>query len=316
MSHPAELLKKYLTELNNRITELEAKSDGGMQKVNAAISRLDEKLDSSVKATNQAIDKLCREKLSVQEFREFVDAFNRILSEILPLFERHAADKTTPAFMEVHAENASSFEGEAVAALPAESEALEDVEVASSSSQSVEAASQPIISIPVSEIGETAFTAQNLEEAALTPNVAIKEGMRKHIGFPMKTAGEVVYVEHGVTLVVGDVEIPPGTSVDETLVVKGNFKTRESCILMNNVKALRNIEIGDDTIVEGTLVSGGKVTVNPNCIVKGSIESEGEIEIGENVIVKKNLSSKSSIILSKSAQVLGIVNAAKGIIRS
>jgi predicted acyltransferase (DUF342 family) len=131
----------------------------------------------------------------------------------------------------------------------------------------------------------------------------------------MKVVGESFYVGDDVTSIVGDVEIPPGTTVDETLVVKGNFRSRECCRLLNNVKALKDIEIGDDTTVEGTLVSGGRVTVHPNCVVKGSIESEGDIEIGENVIVKENLSSKSSVVLSKSAQVFRAINAAKGVLR-
>lgn len=317
MSHPAELLKKYLTELNERIAELEARSDGDIKIVSEAINKLEEKLDNTINVTNQAVDNLYREKLSVQEFREFVDAFNRILGEIFPLFEKHISEKSEkPVFIEPHAEEGSSFEGVTAMALPTESDTIKDIEKAFSSQAVEETATKTIIDSSMSEMEETASLSQGVEKTELTSNVAVREGIDTHVGFPMKVTGEALYVGDGVTLVVGDVEIPPGTTVDETLVVKGNFKSHESCILLNNVKALKNIEIGNDAIVEGTLVSGGRVIVNPNCIVKGSIESDGDIEIGENVIVKRNLASKSSIILNKSAQVLGAVNAAKGVLRS
>jgi predicted acyltransferase (DUF342 family) len=340
MSHPATLLKKYLTELDERIGKLNVKSEGGIQTVSESVSKLDQKLDGdmhtanenlgkldskldegirtvsesvskldqklddSVQTTNQAIGELCREKLSVQEFREFVNAFNKILGENLLGPEKPALQTSEPALRESYAED-NSLQGGNVAVLETKSDAPQNTEA--SSSQTVEDVTpQIIVEGPASEINE---------KASLPRNVTVGEGVSKHFGFPMKVVGEFFYVGDGVTSIVGDVEIPPGTTVDETLVVKGNFKSHECCRLLNNVKALKDIEIGKDTTVEGTLVSGGKVTVNSNCVLKGSIESDGDIEIGENVIVKENLSSKSAIVLSKSAQVLRFINAAKGILR-
>lgn len=315
MSHPATLLKRYLTELNGRIVKLDAKSDGGMQTVSETISKLDQKLDGSVQMTNQAIGDLYREKLSVQEFREFVNAFNKILGESFPLPEEPVPQTSEHELRESRAEDNSGFQGGTIAVLEPESDAPQNTETASSSQAVEEVTPQIIVENPSSEAGEKASLSQAIEKTALPPESTVGEGVNKHVGFPMKVVGESFYVGDGVTSIVGDVEIPPGTTVDETLVVKGSFRSRECCRLLNNVKAFKDIEIGDDTTVEGTLVSGGKVTVNSNCVLKGSIESEGDIAIGENVIVKENLSSKSSIFLSKSAQVFRAINAAKGVLR-
>ncbi len=315
MSHPAMLLKRYLTELNERIVKLDAKSDGCLQTVSETISKLDEKVDNCVQTTNQAIGDLYREKLSVQEFREFVNTFNRILGESFPLPGEPVPQTPEPTLIESRAEDDSRFQGEVVVGSPTESDAPQSSEAASSTQVVQEVIPEPGVDSPSSEVGEQASLPQAIEETALPPEATVGEVVRKHVGFPMRVVGESFYVGDGVTSIVGDVEIPPGTTVDETLVVKGNFRSCESCRLLNNVKALKNIEIGEGTTVEGALLSGGRVTVNSNCVVNGSIESDGDIEIGENVVVKKNLSSKLSIILSKSAQVFGAINAAKGVLR-
>jgi hypothetical protein len=131
--------------------------------------------------------------------------------------------------------------------------------------------------------------------------------------FPMKVVGDVFYVGDGVTSVVGDAEIPSGTIVDATLVVKGNFTSGENCRLLRDIKALKDIAIGPNTVVEGKLVAGGKITLGSSCVAHGSIESEGDIEIGENAVIEGILCSKSSIIVGQFARVLRSVYAARGL---
>ncbi|UCH01635.1 MAG: hypothetical protein JSV20_07220 [Candidatus Bathyarchaeota archaeon] len=135
----------------------------------------------------------------------------------------------------------------------------------------------------------------------------------KCVSFPMKVVGDVFYVGDGVTSVVGDAEIPSGTTVDATLVVKGNFRSGENCRLLKDVKALKNIVIGPNTAVEGNLVAGGKITLGSGCVVYGEIKSEGDIEIGEYVIIEEQIRSNSSIVLGQFTKVLRTVYAAKGL---
>jgi hypothetical protein len=383
MSHPAALLKKYLTELNARLDRLEAKLDGGlrvtnekvgkleakmdcslqtvnetigklnlkfdgdMKTVNEEVSKLDAKLDGVMQVTNENVSKLgakldygvlaareevgkldakfegstqmtnekmCeldKEKLTAQEFREFVDVFNKILGENLPMSEEPAPQSSQPAVQPSSATISPVVQEEPVVIMDMESEAQRNS--AASSAQVVDGVSpQTVAEKPSCEI-EQVSPPQVVEETALPQDVAVEEPVGKHVSFPMKVVGEVFYVGDGVTSVVGDVEIPPGTTVDETLVVKGNFKSNESCVLLKNVKALKDVEIGVDNTVEGNVVSGGKVTVGSNCVVNGSIESDGDVEIGDNVIVKQDLTSKSSVKVSKLAQLLRDIHAGKGV---
>jgi UDP-3-O-[3-hydroxymyristoyl] glucosamine N-acyltransferase len=152
-----------------------------------------------------------------------------------------------------------------------------------------------------------------IEGALETQDVPRETVTAECTSFPMKVSGDVFYVGDGVTSVVGDAEIPSGTTVDATLVVKGNFKVGENCRLMRDVKALKDIAIGSNTTVEGSLVAGGKITLGSSCVVHGSMESDGDIEIDENTVVEGIIRSKSSIVLNSCAKVLQTVYAAKGV---
>jgi len=261
MSHPAVLLKQHLMNFYARL------------------DKTDKELADFMQRLTDEIHKLEAQKLSAQEFHEFVDIFNKSLAESLPL-PRDESVKTN----ERPPEEASSgpkdvgFQREATVVLNTQSNGA-------------------------SQIVETPKTQDVTEQ-----NVA-----RPHPNFPMKVKGDVFYVGDGVTSVVGDAEIPAGTMVDETLVVKGNFKVGEGCKLLKNIKALRDIEIGANTMVEGNVISGGKITVGSNCILHGSIESDGDTEIDQNVIIEGSLRSKSSIKLNQLTKVFQTLHAEKGV---
>jgi len=123
--------------------------------------------------------------------------------------------------------------------------------------------------------------------------------------FPTDVAGKVFRVGDKVTAVVGDVEIPSGTTVLKTLKVKGHLKIGTDCRILGKVKALRDIMIGANTTIEGDVISGGKVVIGPDSVIYGSVESTGHVEIGENAVVKGVLHSKSSIVLDRFARVHG-----------
>lgn len=100
--------------------------------------------------------------------------------------------------------------------------------------------------------------------------------------FPAKVVGDVFYVGDQVTAIVGDLEIPSGTTVHETLVVKGNLIIGDDCKILATLKALGTIVIGANTIIKGNVVSAQSVSVGPKVRIHGKI------------FIKKTASSGSS----------------------
>ncbi len=171
MSHPAALLKKYLAELSARIDRLDAKFDGGLRVVNEEVSKVDAKLDGvmqvtnenvsrldakldgrvqtvreevgkleakfdgSTRMTNEKIGELNKEKLSVQEFREFVEVFNKILVESFPLPEEPVVQASEPVVQGSSAAVSSGVQGEAVVIMDMESHGTAESIEAGSSAQ-------------------------------------------------------------------------------------------------------------------------------------------------------------------------------------
>ena len=98
--------------------------------------------------------------------------------------------------------------------------------------------------------------------------------------FPAKVSGDVFYVGDKLTAIVGDIEIPSGTTINDTLVVKGNLIIGKKCKVLATIKALGNIVIGADTIIKGNVISYQKVSLGSRVNIQGE------------VIIKKNLSSQ------------------------
>jgi len=124
------------------------------------------------------------------------------------------------------------------------------------------------------------------EAAAPSGNVTLK--------FPANVSGEVFVVGDNVTAVVGDVEIPSGVIINDTLVVKGKLKIGDNCKLSRKVKVLGDVMIGINTVIDGDIVSGGNVAIGSNSVVGGCIKAAGIIEFGKKVRVGKVLKPRSN----------------------
>ncbi len=95
-----------------------------------------------------------------------------------------------------------------------------------------------------------------------------------NLEFPAKIGGDVFHVGNEVTAIIGDLEIPDETLVEETLVVKGNLKIGEKCEIQGTIKALGNIILGYKTSVKGNVVSDGIVSVGPKVQIQGKVVSK------------------------------------------
>jgi len=152
---------------------------------------------------------------------------------------------------------------------------------------------------------------ENLDKENITPLHASKIDGR--IEFPTKVGAQVYHVGDNVTAMVGDVEIPSGTTVFETLVVKGHLRIGNDCRILGKVKALGDVIIGANTKIEKNVISGRNVTIGSNSIIRGSVESIGDIESKEYVVIEGGVRSKSAVELNQYTRVYGTLNAAKGV---
>ena len=113
--------------------------------------------------------------------------------------------------------------------------------------------------------------------------------------FPAYISGEVFMVGNNLTAVIGDMEIPSGTTVSDTLVVKGTLRVGDNCHLFNKAKVLGDISVGIGTVVEGDIVSGGNVVLGSNSVIGGSVRASGRIDIHNNVVIGKKLKQNLKI---------------------
>jgi len=111
--------------------------------------------------------------------------------------------------------------------------------------------------------------------------------------FPADIKGEIFTVGDNVTAILGDLEIPSGTNINELLVVKGSLKIGDKCRVSRKLKAMGDIIIGSETIIEDNLVSGGNVIIGANSVIHGSIKSAGRIEFKETTVGEKDRSKES-----------------------
>ena len=107
--------------------------------------------------------------------------------------------------------------------------------------------------------------------------------------FPANVSGEVFVVGDNVTAVVGDLEIPSGATIKDTLVVKGKLKIGDNCKFSGRVKVLGDVIIGINTVIDGDVISGGNVAIGSHSVIGGCIKAAGTIEFSEKVRVGKGL---------------------------
>ena len=122
------------------------------------------------------------------------------------------------------------------------------------------------------------------------------------LGFPAKISGEVFVVSDDVNAVVGDIEVPSGTVINKTLVVKGFLKIGDNCGVRGKLKALKDITVGSDTIIDGDLISGGDVFVGSRSLITGSVEAAGKIEVCEHSTIEQGLRSNFETEISSDIQ--------------
>lgn len=96
-----------------------------------------------------------------------------------------------------------------------------------------------------------------------------------------KIENEIFHVGNNVTAIIGDLEIPSETTVEDTLVVKGNFIIGQKCKILGSIKALGTIKIGDYTEISGDVISNSTILVGSKVRIFGKILSKDTIYYNE-----------------------------------
>jgi hypothetical protein len=99
------------------------------------------------------------------------------------------------------------------------------------------------------------------------------------LGFPARINGDIFVESDDIIAIVGDVEVPPDTTMYKALVVKGSIKIGDNCIAHGKLKALKDITIGANTLIEGDLFSAGNIIMGPRSVVTGILQATGSIKI-------------------------------------
>ncbi len=151
--------------------------------------------------------------------------------------------------------------------------------------------SQPMLSsLPV----KTDSITDSQEEDEQVKSTMSSAAVTMTLGFPARISGEIFTVGDNVTAVVGDLEIPPNTRIDKTLVVKGALRIGDNCRIHGRLKALKDVTVGNDTTLDGDLISGGNVSIGSNVLITGSLQAAGQIKIGELATIERGLCSSGT----------------------
>jgi len=118
------------------------------------------------------------------------------------------------------------------------------------------------------------------------------------LGFPAKINGDIFVESEKIIAVVGDVEVPPNTIMDKSLVVKGNLTIGEGCIAHGKLKAFKNLKIGADSLVKSDLLSEGNIIIGPRTVITGSLQAAGSIKIFGEATIERGLRSNPKKVVS------------------
>ena len=122
------------------------------------------------------------------------------------------------------------------------------------------------------------------------------------LGFPARINGEIFVESEDVIAIVGNVEVPPNTTINKTLTVKGSLKIGDNCIARGKLKALKDITIGDNSLVVGDVVSEGDVTVGPQSVITGFLQAKGSVKIYGEAKIESLMRSNPEVEVSSDVQ--------------
>lgn len=83
------------------------------------------------------------------------------------------------------------------------------------------------------------------------------------------------------SLLIGDLEVPPGHAVETNIVVLGRLSLGAGTEVRGSIKARGHLDIGPGAAVTGAAVCAGDISVGPDAAIGGPLVAEGRLRLGE-----------------------------------
>ncbi len=121
----------------------------------------------------------------------------------------------------------------------------------------------------------------------------------------------------GTWLVQADLNVPPGSRVEDNLIVKGALTTGSRCVLSRDVKATRLL-LGERNHALGNLTAEGRLEVGAGSFVARNITAESDVRLATGVRVGRPeslaaVSATGEIVLEQDVAVCGKLSAGRWI---
>jgi len=120
----------------------------------------------------------------------------------------------------------------------------------------------------------------------------------------------------GLVRLLGDLSLPDGFEVEESVVVEGRLSVGERCHFGKGLKVLGDVVVGCGVVIDESLVAEGDVNVLDEVVIGGSVDACGDVKLGERVFVGGSVVSGGNVELFENCEVVGGVLAGeRGVVR-
>lgn len=183
---------------------------------------------------------------------------------------------------------------------------------------SVQSLYAPVVSTAGSGVRPEAGETPDAEESAFLPAAPSKTdgpGADKPAKPPFLEGLRCAPLEPGSWLVQGDLHLPAGTRVEDSLIVKGTLQSGSQCVFLKDVKAVR-FELGEANRVYGNLTAEDCVQVGSMSFVARNVTAGSDVRLASGVTVGRPqllavLSAAGEIILEPNVTVCGKLTASR-----
>ena len=144
--------------------------------------------------------------------------------------------------------------------------------------------------------------AQAASRAAAKESVPVDQGPTPPMMEKARQEARVKVVIGDMTRVTGDITIPEGSIINNSLVVEGKLRIGKGAHIYGSVKAFRGVDTGEYVEIDGHVLSEGPIKIGKYSIINGVVDSTSDIFLDENAMAE-SVSTPKAIVLKPGAKV-------------